>query len=71
MKLNLSEASNLVNAIEDAAAIGKVNDVVMPNGKQFGTCSKEYLYEVVYALEDAIVEFGDQLAANDEHETLQ
>ena len=68
MKLTIFEASNLVNAIENAAA---PRDTIMPNGLPLHACSREYAYAVADALENVMDEFADQLAANDGMERLQ
>jgi len=69
MKLTLSQASDLVNKIENAGS--RVGDMIMPNGLRFDKCSREYCHEIANALEDAMVELADELAANDAEETLQ
>jgi len=46
MKLTIFEASNLVNAIENAAA---PRDTIMPNGLPLHACSREYAYAVADA----------------------
>ena len=50
LQISLNEASQFIARIEAAKEEGRLLNVIMPNGKPLGDCTKEYLQQIAEAL---------------------